>query len=272
MNKPIATIEGWDDGEKYTRKVTKLDRWQLQSADSLTFHFDTHEVKLVQDPHSNHLGGYIWLTAIVFCRYLETLLKKRSRHAWVQMDHTKRWVELGSGVGLIGIMLSKLGIENVVITDIEELVPIMERNVEANGLRVKSLSGRRKNEAEETDTVVVEPLLWGDQAAIEHVKSAGEIDYIVACDCIYSEASAKELVVTMEALATENTTILCVSELRNQAAQETFLAEAKETFKIDLLPAAQWQSRTEIQFDETLNFYRLRKKAAEKKRNNKKKV
>lgn len=268
MERALATIEGWEDGKPYQRRITRLDRWELQSADRLTFHFNSQDIVLVQDPHSDHLGGYIWLTAIVFCFYLESLATAKrgssKRHEWIRMDRSKRWVELGSGVGLIGIMLRKLGIEDVVITDIAELVPVMERNVEANGCRIQSLSGRRKNEANVTDpVVVVEPLLWNDAEAIRHIKEAGEIDYVIACDCIYSEASAVDLVATMDALAGEHTSVICVSEVRNQAAQDKFMAEAQQRFKVDLLPAEQWQTKvSDIPFDATLNFYRLRKRGS----------
>ncbi|KAJ8661660.1 hypothetical protein O0I10_002467 [Lichtheimia ornata] len=266
-DRPIATIEGWEDGEPYKRPVTKLDRWELQSADRLTFHFESNQVSLVQDPHSNHLGGYIWLTAIVFCTYLESLAAKRTikRGSWIHIDRSKRWVELGSGVGLIGIMLAKLGIENVVITDIPELVETMERNVEANGLRVKSLSGWKKNDAQEDRSVVVEPLLWNDAEAIAHVKAAGEIDYVVACDCIYSEASAIDLVLTMDALAGESTSVICVSEVRNEAAQEKFMQEAQLRFHVELLSPHLWQDKaSKVAFNETLKMYRLRKSSKHK--------
>ncbi|KAI7867742.1 putative methyltransferase-domain-containing protein [Spinellus fusiger] len=256
---PIATVEGWEDGQKFSRPLYKLDRWELQSADRLTLHIGPHHVVLVQDPHSNHLGGYVWLTAIVFCAYLESLTK-RTRHDWISLDRTKRWVELGSGVGLIGIMLRQLGIESVMVTDIEALVPVMEKNVEANGYSVRSVSGRRKNEADKDSDMLVEPLLWGNEEDMRHVKSLGPIDYLVACDCIYSEASALDLVRTMHCLASDTTCILCISEVRNQAAQDAFVAEAKLHFHMEVLPASTWQGKVKgLAYDETLNFYRLRR-------------
>lgn len=257
---PIATIEGWEDGQPFKRGIHKLDRWALQSADTLTIHIGPHDVTLVQDPHSNYLGGYIWLTSIVFCSYLERLSSKRDRHGWISLDRNKRWVELGSGVGLIGIMLHKLGIEDVVITDIQELVETMERNVEANDINVRSISGRRKNEKDD-NFIVVDPLLWGNEEEMASIKAGGDIDYIVACDCIYSEASAVDLVNTMDGLSSENTTIICISEVRNQAAQDKFMSEAQSRFQVELLPAIQWQKKVnhQVEFDETLNLYRLRK-------------
>ncbi|CAO3596941.1 unnamed protein product [Absidia cylindrospora] len=273
-SKHIATVSGWEDGKHYERPVTKLDRWELQLADRLVIHMDGHDIVLVQDPHSNHLGGYIWLSSIVFCSYLVSLHNGMHKgrghcHEWIHMDHSKRWVELGSGVGLIGLMLHRLGVENVIVTDIEELLPIIEKNVEANDILVQSISGRRSNEksmelcSSMPTAVVVEPLLWNDDDAIYHVKSAGPIDYIVACDCIYSEASAVDLVLTMDKLAGPDTIIICLSEVRNQAAQDTFMEQAKSLFTVDLIPPVQWQKKIPgVEFDATLNLYRLHKPSA----------
>lgn len=272
QDKPIATIEGWEDGEHYERSVTTMDRWELQSAERLVIHIGQHDIVLLQDPHSPHLGGYVWLSSIVFCSYLDSLHSgmhkgRGHRHDWIHLDHGKRWVELGSGVGLIGLMLNKLGVENIVVTDIDALVPTIEKNVEANGILVQSISGRRRNEKTMEDcasmptAIVVEPLVWNDEDAIRHIRSTGgPIDYILACDCIYSEASAVDLVLTMEKLAGSDTMIICLSEVRNQMAQDTFLEQAKAFFTVELIPPVQWQKKVAgIHFDGTLNLYRLYK-------------
>ncbi|ORX57486.1 hypothetical protein DM01DRAFT_1334105 [Hesseltinella vesiculosa] len=259
---PILTVEGWEDGEHYVRHLRKLDRWDLQSADRLTVHVGDHDIVLLQDPHSDHLGGYIWLCSVVFCSYMDALAKnhkrRNDRQEWIHMDQDKLWVELGSGVGLIGTMLAKLGLERVVMTDIGDLVPAMERNVEANELLTWSISGRKANATDNRHSVIIEPLLWDDDEAIRHIKSLGDIDYIVACDCIYSEASAMDLVHTMDKLASPETLIICFSEVRNQAAQDTFLHHAQTLFHVDLIPQEQWKKKIKgLEFEETLNLYRL---------------
>lgn len=277
---PIATIEGWEDGQPFKRGIHKLDRWALQSADTMTVHIGQHDIILKQDPHSNYLGGYIWLTSIVFCSYLkrikESSKKKESRHTgWINLDRNKRWIELGSGVGLIGIMLHKLGIENVVITDISELVETMERNVKANNINIKSITGRIKNEKQD-DSIIVDPLLWNnleEMSAIKRnfIEEKEEIDYIVACDCIYSEASAIDLIETMDYLSNQHTTIICISEVRNQQAQDLFLKEAQSRFFVELVPAIQWQKKLnhQVDFEETLNLYLLRKEKDQQQRKRK---
>ncbi|CAO3633269.1 unnamed protein product [Cunninghamella echinulata] len=223
-----------------------------------------HDIILVQDPHSNYLGGYVWLSSIVFCSYLDALhaiahKKRGDCHEWIHLIMIKR-------VGLLGLMLHRLGVEHIIMTDIEELVPTLEKNVEANNILVHSITGRRENQTTDaTKGITIEPLLWNDDEAIQHIKSDGKIDYILACDCIYSEASAMDLVATMDKLADPETVIVCLSELRNQAAQDKFMEEAKKIFIVELIPPLQWQKKvTNVAFDETLNLYRLYKSSNDK--------
>lgn len=41
-------------------------------------------------------------------------------------------MELGAGVGLVGLALGAMG-ARVTITDVEKVLPLMHRNLEANG-------------------------------------------------------------------------------------------------------------------------------------------
>jgi len=263
---PIATISGWEDGQQFTRALSKLDRWELQAADILTVHIEDVNIQLAQDPHSPHLGGYVWLSSMVLCSYLQNLAlhHRRDRHEPVKVDDKATWIELGSGVGLMGIMLAKLGVQRVVMTDIEELVDTMTTNVTLNGMICKDLDGREIGTSpptgKEEGQVVVAPLFWGDKEAIMKTKDRYKPDYILACDCIYSEASAIDLVETMALLCTPTTIIVCMSEVRNQAAQDAFIREAKRLFDVELVPTVKWHGKVakHIAFDETLNLYRLK--------------
>src|ERR1700733_12948812 len=114
---PIATISGWEDGQQFTRALNKLDRWELQAADLLTVHIGDVDIELAQDPHSPPLGGYVCLSSMVLCFYLQNLAHhhRRDPHEPVKVDDKSTWIELGSGVGLMGIMLAKLGVQRVVM-------------------------------------------------------------------------------------------------------------------------------------------------------------
>lgn len=260
----IATIRGWEDGQKFTRDLQKLDRWELQAADELTVHVGDVDIVLAQDPHSPHLGGYVWLSSMVLCSYLQSLSQnhRKDKHEPVKVGDKATWIELGSGVGLMGIMLAKLGVKRVVMTDIEELVRTMQVNVDLNGMICKDLDGREifEHKSDVDGEVIVAPLFWGDKQAISKTKELYSPDYILACDCIYSEASAIDLVETMALLCTPTTIIVCMSEVRNQAAQNAFIREAERLFDVELVPTVKWHGKVakHIAFDETLNLYRLR--------------
>lgn len=260
---PIATISGWEDGVPFTRSVTRLDRWELQNADTLTVHLGTLDVRLAQDPHSPHLGGYVWVSSFALCSYFQNLAEEQHSGSGgsrdgdsdtrdpVRLDTSSTWIELGSGVGLMGIVLARLGVGRTIMTDIPELVPQMRANIEAN------------MDSSSAGTVVAEPLVWGDIPAAERLARESPPDHILAVDCIYSEASARGLVETMDTLAHPRTRVLCMSEVRNQAAQDVFMEEARGLFEVVLMPTEAWHGRVakHIKFDETLNFYVLRKRA-----------
>ena len=80
------TLRGWEDGEQFERRMKVLDRWAIQSADALTLHFKPPsylgDIDLTQDPHSDHLGGYLWHCSIIMCYYLEHLIT--TQHPLVQ--------------------------------------------------------------------------------------------------------------------------------------------------------------------------------------------
>jgi hypothetical protein len=94
------------------------------------------------------------------------------------------------------------------------------------------------------------------------------LDAILMADCIYSEASARALVTTLRAVVEENwrrfgdqrsVEIYCISELRNQAAQDEFLSFARQFgFEYRLIPPAVWNPVVpeECRMD-YVNFYRL---------------
>lgn len=59
-----------------------------------------------------------------------------------------RCMELGAGIGLVGIFAAKLGCKHACVTDLPEVLPILERNVAANP---------------EVEAVSAAPLAWGTE-------------------------------------------------------------------------------------------------------------
>ncbi|OZJ04840.1 hypothetical protein BZG36_02336 [Bifiguratus adelaidae] len=257
----VATIRGWHDGEFRTESLTRLDRWKLQASDSITVHAGHVDVELGQDPHSDLLGGYVWLSSIVFCSYLAQIASRPSKSDLIKVENGSVWLELGAGVGLIGLLLAKLGVGQVVITDVRELVQTMQQNVEANGFS-----------NEEGSAILARELFWGNQDQINRLKEQYEtFDYIVACDCIYSEASASALAQTMWMLASTKTTIIVLTELRNKGAQDAFIKEAEPLLYIETIQPSRWQSKIDqdIEFEEDLVIYKCTRRESSKERSRK---
>ncbi|RUP24754.1 hypothetical protein BC936DRAFT_138897, partial [Jimgerdemannia flammicorona] len=74
---PVATISGWEDGVPFTRSVSRLDRWELQGADTLTIHIGDLDIQLTQDPHSPHLGGYVWISSFALSSFFQNLVEEQ---------------------------------------------------------------------------------------------------------------------------------------------------------------------------------------------------
>eukprot|EP00762_Andalucia_godoyi_P008002 ANDGO_03463.mRNA.1 Protein-lysine methyltransferase C42C1.13 len=228
----------WEDGVFKTVEMSSLDRWTSQAAQSLDIYVANHKIRILQDPHSPHLGGYIWDSAQVFCCYMLAVTRleteaSRNKKLGKYVVHSHRMLsisklkvlELGAGVGLPGLFVGALGAE-VVITDIPQLVPVMQQNIVANhvGNRVHAMQ-----------------LSWGNAADEEsYIHQHGYPDLVILADCIYSEASADALVGTLNNLCTDATVVFCVSEIRNKEAQDLFFQSVAGSFTVSRIPPVEW--------------------------------
>jgi len=89
-----------------------------------------------------------------------------------ELVHNCRVVELGAGVGLLGIVAGALGAKEVVMTDVTCTIPLLQRNLEAN----RAVCG---------DCVSVEELWWGTEEG-----PGGElanVDVVLGCELLYRQ-------------------------------------------------------------------------------------
>ena len=119
-------------------------------------------------------GALLWDSSVVLASYLahhsSTLIRPRSR-----------CLELGAGLGLVGLTAAALG-HQTILTDRAECLPLLTRGIATNRL---------------DDIARVAPLEWGDTS---QVAALGQFDMVVASDCIYEVAVAPLLVATLDAL------------------------------------------------------------------------
>ncbi|KAF7271548.1 hypothetical protein GWI33_015579 [Rhynchophorus ferrugineus] len=135
----------------------------------------------------------------------------------------QKYEELGAGVGCVGLTAACLG-ANVILTDLPEIIPLLERNVLLNIEYVKNNKGK-------TDVI---PLPWGTNVLKE------KPDIILLADCIYYIQSIEPLICTLRNACKEGTQIFISQEIRESEKQQEcwryFLESINKYFKIKNIP------------------------------------
>lgn len=163
----------------------------------------------------------IWDASLVLAHYLENRAKQNPS-AWKDI----RAVELGAGVGCVGIVAACLGVD-VIMTDLPAVLPLLERNIIENR-KVWSTSG---------GSVQALQLCWGDKSSIQTP------NLLLLADCVYYPESVTPLVETMRQLSNETTEILICQEKRESDKQQhcwrQFTAELEKYFKFETVPLSE---------------------------------
>lgn len=130
------------------------------------------------------IGSRVWDGAEVMIDFVQSTLRDEISG--------KRVLELGAGVGLLGLAIKCLGAGNVVMTDNESTLELLRLNVAAN---LAAVGG----------AVAAAKLDWGSggwahwsvEQAEPSLCRAARFDVIFASDVVYQEASALLLVETL---------------------------------------------------------------------------
>ncbi|KAI9980171.1 hypothetical protein PInf_026606 [Phytophthora infestans] len=146
-----------------------------------------HDILLAESPGNLGIGGKLWDSCLVLTRYLA---------ARREILFGKRVVELGSGLGLVGIFCSLLG-ARVTLTDLEEVTPLLDYNIHLNYPQEAADSA-----AKGAVLPVAQAHLWGDPPRDLPLQP----DVIVLSDVVYDPEGYAPLVTSLEALATSSET------------------------------------------------------------------
>lgn len=133
-----------------------------------------HEPSLFGD----NLGLKTWASSLLLSQQLSRL----SKH----LPNTTRVLELGAGTGLVGISAACLWHTSVLLTDLPEIVPNLEHNLDLNEEIVSRCAG----------LVAAEVLDWSDATRIP-VNDEDRYAIIIAADPIYSPDHPSMLVNTI---------------------------------------------------------------------------
>eukprot|EP00928_Gymnodinium_smaydae_P082043 TRINITY_DN65476_c0_g1_i1.p1 TRINITY_DN65476_c0_g1~~TRINITY_DN65476_c0_g1_i1.p1 ORF type:complete len:265 (+),score=42.80 TRINITY_DN65476_c0_g1_i1:77-871(+) len=119
-------------------------------------------------------------------------------------------VELGAGPGLPGLVCAKLGASSVVLTDLIELVPLMDRNIELNSMeavvRSETLDWLKASES---------PLAAKNRAA-----NAPPLDLLVAADVVYVEEQEPLMGAMLALMEPGHTELVLAYKNRNPGDRE----------------------------------------------------
>lgn len=166
---------------------------------------------LAEAPGDLGIGGKLWDGALVLSRWLAG----SEGRALVE---EARCLELGAGTGLVGLAATRLGASQVVITDMNEVVPLITRNAKCN--TPKALDVGR---------VVIAPLLWGESRDAEGKDSKGEeqenpcsgpFDVVLMSDVVYDPAGYDPLLRTLRSVVEENPACVIIHAYRKRHPEE----------------------------------------------------
>eukprot|EP01060_Flectonema_neradi_P011567 TRINITY_DN18623_c0_g1_i1.p1 TRINITY_DN18623_c0_g1~~TRINITY_DN18623_c0_g1_i1.p1 ORF type:complete len:391 (+),score=64.37 TRINITY_DN18623_c0_g1_i1:30-1175(+) len=154
----------------------------------------------------------IWKVAILLSKHLV---------ANADLVKGKRVVELGSGIGLVGIVASALGATDSVITDVDDVLPLIENNIQITNQPCASAAR----------------LWWGNDSDIQAICcNKPPVDVLLAADVVYMQVAEDliNLAATFDALATTNTLILLAYEHRGDWIDNLVFFEEMERLNFNV--------------------------------------
>lgn len=165
--------------------------------------------------HDNSQGyaGIIWDCAYVFSSFLSSEKSKK-------YFKNKVVLEIGSGTGLCGLIVACLEPKRVYLTDKEENLKFLERNVENNKDKINC-------------DIVITSLDWNYIIDFKKIKES--FDIIIASDIIYHGVNFSNILQLLDHFSTLTTQILLSYNHRINSSFE-FFDKLEEKWKIKKLP------------------------------------
>ncbi|KAF8970264.1 hypothetical protein BGZ46_010538 [Entomortierella lignicola] len=171
-------------------------------------------------------------------------------------------VEIGAGTGYAGIALARRLRHNctLVLTDLEEVVPLLEKNVQNNLPQNTTHINNNTDQNSPCSNVHVAPLAWGNSSHAESILSKGRVDYIVASDLVYFPELYPALLQTLREISNLDTTIIFGYKERTLEKESPFWEQFGRYFEMEAVRIEQKKSSSSEQQDDSEdddNFSRI---------------
>jgi predicted nicotinamide N-methyase len=177
----------------------------------------------VEQDKSLGKGGICWDAAFILGDYTKAMFLNN------QLSTPKKIVELGCGTGLCGMMVAKAvaGLE-VYLTDLPELMPLLQRNITNNFSGTASLPTGQRN-LKGKSPVIGQVLDWAEVAGSREWHS--KYDVILGADVVASLYDPVALAKTIHALAHRESLILLTFKERLSTMHRQFESEMTNLFE-----------------------------------------
>ncbi|CEG35442.1 Putative N2,N2-dimethylguanosine tRNA methyltransferase [Plasmopara halstedii] len=173
------------------------------------------DILLAESPGNLGIGGKLWDSCLVLTRFLA---------ARQDLIRNKQVVELGSGLGLVGIFCSLLG-AHVTLTDMKEIIPLIEYNISLNYCE----EGQRDDKGKGGITPIARAHHWGESPCNLPVQP----DVIVLSDVVYDPIGYAPLVSSLVALATCSKTLVLMAYRSRNPLEYQFFELLSQSFSCE---------------------------------------
>jgi predicted nicotinamide N-methyase len=179
-----------------------------------------------EDQEDADTGLTIWDGSVLLAKYLEHLSRSPNGNSL----KGSRVVELGSGVGLVGISCGALG-ANVFLTDLPYCIPTLEKNIQRTIAQTEWGEAQAKDGLADAQTIpgsmAAAPLDWTDFA--NNTVLTTKIDWVVGADIVWLEPLIPPLVRLLHAIAVQNKgcKFLIAYQSRSKRADEILYDELR---------------------------------------------
>ncbi|KNC84045.1 hypothetical protein SARC_03732 [Sphaeroforma arctica JP610] len=159
----------------------------------LRFNVFNKPVVLATETDSGSVAGKLWSVSLVLLDYFQKL--------GPETFADKKILELGAGVGLLSIALSRAG-ASVTCTDLPSALPMLDENCE-------------KNKNADSGACRVTALGWGvegfeESGIAQEMQTNGDYDYIICADLCYDESLHDILVETLQRITGPKTVVYLI--------------------------------------------------------------
>jgi predicted nicotinamide N-methyase len=191
-------------------------------------HFNTDIV--IETNKVKGIAHQLWPAAFLLCKYLE-----ENREIYFSCPSSTSVVELGAGVGLGGILAGMFGCRTVLITDLAEAMPLIEKNITHN----QALFPHPNN-------VHAAVLQWGDSA--DHLSRTADLHHsasstvssppttlVIAADCVYWEHLYEPFYQTLLYFVCELGATVVLSHVKRWKRERKFFTLVSRRMRLEVL-------------------------------------